>query len=62
MPRRPRVPKANAPKGHNHAARHSDHVAARGKIIALREEGFTYAQISEKTGYTRNTIRKWLFR
>ena len=62
MPRRPRLPKTNAPKGHNHSARHSEQVEARARIITLRQEGYTFSQIGEKTGYSRNTIRKWIFR
>ena len=62
MPERKRRAKRNAPEGHNLTERHSQLVAQRGKIVALREEGLTQVQIAERLGVTAKTVRKWLHR
>ena len=62
MPERKRRAKRNAPKGENLTRRHSELVARRGMIVALREEGLTHAQIADRVGVAERTVWKWLTR
>ena len=62
MPDRKRRAKRNAPPGESLTRRHFEQVAQRGKIIALREEGLTQAQIANRLGMSEPTVRKWLKR
>jgi len=34
----------------------------RSQVVSLREAGFTYAQIKQRTGKGRNYVRRWVRR